>query len=418
MTLLKLLAGFALLATKATSSPVEAAVEVPNWWTKPQFDCPLWKGTLPNGYQDLVGTKCGNAQTKTYTGGFITARLYQIPGAWQRAPRYTEIVNGAGDAIKKGLATFGSLANPGPLAINIGIAWGGIGELVKVDDNNSGQKSPCYILIDFPADWNDVPLVAIQKDIIGRMYQCVEQYHRPTVTTWTEANKWWRRGIARYFDGLSYPARAGDFLTEGLYPEEYHYGITLYQNSDAASLFFHFADQLGSWSPTDVHNWMKVHPNKADYDDERVSLSADSRITPFLWHRFILASIDGTIKYPSGQKITNTQGGVPSRDQSGTVDLAVGGTFSRSVSISSFKGGINVFTVKAGQTLRLSIETEPGVEWSVRKVGTTAWNSGARTRTVDLVVGGQGTVKYHIAISSTKKEAGGYLAKVGMKRTA
>ncbi|KAK4226005.1 hypothetical protein QBC38DRAFT_529622 [Podospora fimiseda] len=417
MTLFQLLAGVTLLITPSLSAPAEAAVEVPNWWTTPSFSCPLWKGTVPNGYQDLVGSKCYNNVTKTYTGGRTTARLYQIPGAWQRNARYSEIVNGAGDAIKKGLSSFGSLVSS-PLAINIGIAWGGLGEIVKVDDDNSGQKTPCYVLINFPPDWNDVPLQVIQKDIIGRMYQCVEQFHRPTVTTWTDGNKWWRRGIARYFDGLSYPAKPGEFLTEGLYPEEYHYGIPLYQNSDAASLFFHFADQLGTWSLTDVHNWMKTHPNKANYDDERASLSIDTKITPFLWHRFILASIDGTIRYPTGLKITNTQGGVPSRTQSGTVDLAVGGSYSRSVSISSFKGGINVFTVKQGQTLKVTVETELGVEWSIRKLGTTAWNSGSRTRTVDLVVGsGQGTVKYQIAISSTK-EGGGYPAKVGMKRSA
>ncbi|KAK4160546.1 hypothetical protein QBC43DRAFT_292768 [Cladorrhinum sp. PSN259] len=418
MTLLQLAAGLGLLVTKSISSPVEATVEVPNWWTTNSFSCPLWKGTLPVGYQDLVGSRCYNNVTKTYTGGSTTARLYQIPGAWQKEPRYAEIVNGAGAAITKGLASFGSLVNS-PLAINIGITSGGLGDTVKVDDNNSGQKTPCYILINFPPSWSDAPLQAIQKDIIGRMYQCVEQFHRPTVTTWTDGNKWWRRGIARYFDGLSYPAKSGDFLKEGLYPEEYHYAKPLYQNADAASIFFHFADQLGGWSRGDVHNWMKAHPNKANYDDERASLSTDSKITSSFWHSFILASIDGTIKYPSDQKITNTLGGVPSRDQSQTVDLAVGGSFSKTLTTAPFHGNIHVFTIKKGQTLKVTVETEVGVEWSIRKLGTTTWNSGARTRTVDLVIGpGQGTVKYQIAFSSTRKEAGGDYPKIWMKRSA
>ncbi|KAK0716254.1 hypothetical protein B0H67DRAFT_472424, partial [Lasiosphaeris hirsuta] len=371
-----------------------------DWWTRQNFACPLWKGTLPIGFQDLAGSTCSNVWTRTNTVGSTTARLYQVPGAWQTSDRYSEIVNGAESAIKKGLATFGTFA--GPLTINIGIAWGGIGDLVKVDDDNTGTKDPCYILIDFPASWNDIPLAAIQKDIIGRMYQCVEQYHKPSVTAWTDGNEWWRRGVARYFDGLSYPAKP-NFLDEGLYPEEYQYGVTLYQNGDASSLFFHFAQQNG-WTPADVNTWMKGHTNKVSYDEERQALSVDTKITSGLWHKFIIASIDGTIKYPGGQKITNTLGGPPKRTYTDVVALAVGGDWSKTVSISSFKGGSHVFPVKGGQTIRVSMQTEAGIEWSLRKAGTVAWNSGARGRTVDIVVPAGANTNYEIAVSSTRND--------------
>ena len=164
-----------------------------NWWTKNIFVCPLWRGELPVGFRDLAVSICYNSQTKTYTHGTVTTRLYQIPGAWQQDGRYSEIVNGAGAAVQKGLATFGSLVSQ-PLAINIGFASGGLGDRVQIDSDNSGVKSPCYILINYPPSWVDMPLQALQKDIIQRMYQCVEQFHKPTVTAVTEATEWYSSG--------------------------------------------------------------------------------------------------------------------------------------------------------------------------------------------------------------------------------
>jgi len=412
------LPALAALTRPTLSTPVDPPplnIDLINWWTKNIFICPLWRGDLPVGFRDLAGSICYNSQTKTYTHGTVTTRLYQIPGAWQQDDRYSEIINGAGSAIQKGLATFGSFVSQ-PLAINIGFAWGGLGDRVQIDSDNSGVKSPCYILINYPPSWVDIPLQALQKDIIQRMYQCVEQFHKPTVTTLTEANEWWRLGIARYFDGLSYPAKPA-FHTYGLYPEEYHYGITLYQNDDAASLFFHFAQQQG-WTPSDVNTWMKGHANKATYDQERTILSADTKITSGLWHKFILASIDGTIKYPNGQKITNTQGGPPKRTHSAVVDLTVGQNWSKTVSVSSFKGNTQVITFKAGQTLKVSMDPIVGVEWSIRKVGTTAWNSGDRARTVNVVVPAGANVKYEIALSSTVASAGSDYPRVLVKRSA
>lgn len=386
-----------------------------NWWAKQAFSCPLWKGPLPDSAQDLAGSTCSNIWTKTFTQGSITARLYQVPGQWQKSPRYSEIVNGAGDAIKKGLSTFGTLA--GPLTINIGFVSGVLGDIVQVDDDNSGTKSPCYIILDFPPSHQNYPLVAIQKDVIKGMYQCVEQFHRPNVVAWTDGNKWWRRAVARYFDGLSYPASTG-IMTRGLYPEEYQHGIPLYQNSDAAALFFHFADGLAGWSPKDVHNWMKTHPNKADYDQERKSLSTDAKITSSLFHRFILACKDKTIKYPNGQKIASTLGGPPERVHSVVSIGQVGGDYSKTVAISAWKGSTQVFPIKAGQRMRLTMEVEPGIEWSIRRFGTTAWASGDRGRSVTVAAPASADTKYEIAVSSTRDDAGSGLSKVKMTRTA
>lgn len=408
----------AAIVAGAVSSPVDILpfpieIDLLDWWTKQAFACPLWKGTLPNGFRDLEGSTCSNIWTKTFKQGSITTRLYQIPGAWQSDSRYDSIVNGAVEAIKKGLATFGSFA--GPLTINIGFAWGGLGDRVHIDDDNTGVKDPCYILINYPADWIKIPLVALQKDIIMRMYQCVEQFHKPSVTTWTDGNEWWRRGIARYFDGLSYPGKT-DMVSWGEYPEEYHYGIPLYQNEEASALFFHFAQQSG-WTPSDVNNWMKGHANKVSYDEERTALSVDAKITSSLWHRFILASIDGTIKYPSGQKISNTNKGPP-KDTYTALELANGQNWSKTIKIPAFKGSSHVFPIKAGQSLRVSMETEPGVEWSIRKVGAVAWGSGDRGRSVDISVPAGATVSYEIAVTSTRNDAGSYYGKVKVSRLA
>lgn len=413
--------------------PADFPIAIPNidlvsWWLNKIFICPLWKGTLPNGFQDLATSICYNSQTKTFTspnGGTITARLYEIPGAWQKDARYSEITKGIGDAIKKGLSTFSTFI-PSPassLQINVGIAWGGIGERVRIDSDNSGTKSPCYILINYPADWIDIPVLALQKNVIQKMYQCVEQFHKPTVTAFTDANEWWRWGIARYFDGLSYPAiGTKDFLGNGLYPEEYHYGIPLYQNDDAAALFFHFVDMLpsaqGGWSPADVHNWMKGHANRQTYDQERTALVGDTKITSGLWHKFIMASIDGTIKYANGQKIINTVGGVPRREHSSVVETTVGRAWTRRVAADPFKGSVQVFTVKAGQTFKVSVEQFPGLEWSLRKVGTTAWNSGQRARTVTITVPAGANQKYEFAVSYTGPSPAGENPEISFARTA
>ena len=111
------------------------------------------------------------------------------------------------------------------------------------------------MLISYPPSTNNVPLLAIQKDVIRNMYYCVEQFYHPQMTTIRngDGSEWWRKGVARYFDGLAFPFTAA-IAPNGYYPEEYSYGIALYQNNEAAGLFFHYADSLGGWSPTDVHN--------------------------------------------------------------------------------------------------------------------------------------------------------------------
>ncbi|KAF5010773.1 hypothetical protein FDECE_3070 [Fusarium decemcellulare] len=404
-------------APKPADPPLLPGFEVDwsKWWTRQLFSCPVWKGPLPDSAQDLAGSVCSNAWTRTFTKGSITARLYQVPGAWQKEPRYSEIVNGVADAIKKGLDVFESLA--GPLKIHIGFVSGVLGDIVQIDDDNAGTKDPCYIIIDFPPGTSRYPLLAIQKDVIRNMYQCVEQFHRPNVVLWTEGNEWWRLGVARYFDGLVFPTTTAA-MNRGLYPEEYQHGIPLYQNDEAAALFFHFVDGLAGWSPTDVHNWMKAHPNKATYELERRSLSTDSKITSSIFHRFILACKDKTIKYPNGQKIAYTLGGPPERTHSRASIARVGGEYSKTIAVSAWKGSTNVFPIKAGHKVRVRLEAEPGIEWSIRRVGTTTWNTGARSRTVDIAAAAGADTKFEIAVSSTRDDAGSGLSKVKMTRTA
>ncbi|KAH6709147.1 hypothetical protein BKA61DRAFT_450573, partial [Leptodontidium sp. MPI-SDFR-AT-0119] len=365
-----------------------------DWWTSQAFACPLWRGTLPIGAHEST---CSNIWTRTHTKASMTARLYQVPGSWQTAPRYSEIVNGVDDAIEKGLNIFGSFA--GPLTINIGILSGLLGSRVQVDyDNNI--KNPCYILIGFPAEWNNIPLLAIQKDVIQGMYQCVEQFHHPAVGTWTDGNTWWRKGVARYFDGLAYPATSA-IMNNGLYPEEYQKSLALFKNDDAAALFFHFADGAG-WSPADVSNWVKTHANKNSYDEERQALSGDAKIVP-LWHKFNLAFVDNTIKYPGGQQILNRLGGLPGTVYS-AVDLAPGGSYSKTFGVDSFRAQRLVFPIRAGQSMRVSTELEDGIEWSIRKAGTTTWNSGNRGRSVNIAAAAGSNTNYEIVVSSTSND--------------
>lgn len=382
-------------------------------WNANNFFCPLWGGTLPQSAQDLAGSRCSKLWAKTFTGGAITVFRYQVWGPYIEEKRYNEIINGVDAAIKKGLGVFGTFA--GPLTINIGFVWGTLGDMVKVDDDNSGTKSPCYIMFNFPPEYRKVPLVAIQKDIIHGMYRCVEQFHRPTITTYTNANEWWRRGIARYMDGLSYPANA-DILTRGHYPEEFHHGIPFYQNKDATALFFHFAQGHAGWRPSDVHHWMKVHPNKVTDAEERAQLSRDGKITPALYHRFILACKDKTIKYPNGAVIQPKQF-VPENTYTVVNIASVGKEYSKKIAISAWKGKTHVFPIKAGHKVRVSLKDPPaGIEWSIRKVGTTTWNQGARGRTVDIAAAAGSDTQWVIAVSSTRDDAGSGLTDVKMVR--
>ena len=227
-----------------------------------------------------------------------------------------------------------------------------------------------------------------------------------------DGSEWWRKGIARYFDGLVYPFNA-TIATDGYYPEEYSYGLNLYQNEEAAALFFHFADSLGGWSPLDVHNWMKGHAITPSYDTEREALAADAALVP-LWHKFELAYIDEAIKYPGGQRILNRLGTLPPRVHT-LVDLAPGASYSNTFGVDAWKGARMVFPIKAGQTMRVWAELADGVEWSIRKQGTAAWNSGPRDRTYNAAAGASNT-NYEVVASSSRNHTGGFYGKIRMTR--
>lgn len=404
------------LSTPAPQStwipPIE--FEPGDWWNANSFACPLWAGPLPQSAQDLAGSSCSKIWAKTFTGGAITVFRYQLFGPFVEEPRYTEILNGVDAAIAKGLTHMGILA--GPLKINIGVVWGTLEGLVNVDDDSTHAKTPCNIMFNFPPGYRKIPTLAIQKEIIRGMYLCVEQFHKPTMTTWTDANEWWRGGIARYFDGLAYPATAA-ILNRGLYPEEYQHGIPFYQNKDATALFWHFVQGHEGWKPMDVHGWMKGHPNKVTDAEERTSLSTDRKITPAVFHRFILACKDKTIKYPSGAAIVPALP-IPPENEYSVVNIAsVGTEWTKKIAISAWKGKTHVFPIKAGQKMRVSmVDPKPGVEWSIRKVGTTAWLSGARTRTVDIAASAGSDTKWVIAVSSTRDDAGSGLTDIKFKR--
>jgi len=410
---LSLLAASLPLLGSVAATPVDFTwwpdFDFADWWARQQFSCPLWRGELPNGAE--TGT-CNNAWTRSYVKGSTTARYYQKPGTWQSDARYSEISNGVAAAIEKGVNLFGAFAD-GPLTINVGLHSGHLGDRVQTDLDN-GIKNPCYVLVSYPPSWRPVPLVAIQKDVIRNMYYCLEQFYHPTLTTMRngDGSEWWRRGVARYFDGLAYPFTEA-IATDGLYPEEYSYGRNLYQNDEASAIFFHFADSLGGWSPADVHNWMRNHAVTATYETERAALSADAALVA-IFHKFELAFVDEATKYPGGQKIVNRLGTLPPREFD-VVDLAPGASYSKRFSVDSWKGTRMSFPIRAGQTMRVSATLADGVEWSIRKQGTTAWNSGARDRTFNAVAGASNT-KYEVVVSSTRNAAGGFLGDINMVR--
>jgi len=384
-------------------------IDIIDWWLKQNFACPLWKGTLPVGAHSAT---CNNVFTRTYSQGTTTARFYQVPGTWTSDARYSEIVNGIDAAIKKGMNLFGSFA--GPLTINVGLLSGLLGDRVQTDIDNN-VKTPCHILVGYPPSYNHVPLLAIQKDVIRNMYYCVEQFYHPAMSAPTDGNRWWRRGLARYFDGVAYPFAAA-IADYGLYPEEYAYGIPLYQNDEAAAAFFHYADAQGGWSPATANNWVKSHASTASYDAERAALAADSTLTP-LWHGFVLAFVDGTLTYPGGQKIANRAGALPKTTYD-LVNLASGASSSQTFGVDSWKGKRMIFPLKAGQKMRVSMELDAGLEWSIRKEGATAWNSGARGRKFDAAAAAGANTNYEIVVSSTRNDAGGFYGKVLMTRIA
>lgn len=165
-----------------------------------------------------------------------------------------------------------------------------------------------------------------------------------------------------------------------------------------------------------MSNWVKTHANKNSYDEERQALSGDAKIVP-LWHKFNLAFVDNTIKYPGGQQILNRLGGLPGTVYS-AVDLAPGGSYSKTFGVDSFRAQRLVFPIRAGQSMRVSTELEDGIEWSIRKAGTTTWNSGNRGRSVNIAAAAGSNTNYEIVVSSTSNDAGGFYGKVLMSRTA
>ena len=302
--------------------------------------CPVWRVWPPSQKfksPRLMGeSSCLVAKSVVFEGTFHThVTLHQTEEAWQRDPRRDQVLSEVAGAIQTGLNLFGSHAGSpsNPLTIIATLSQGQHGfadrtrDRVDIDEEASFDwntpvtqpQPPCYILIHFPY-WSSTtfPFTGLKKEVVRRMYQCVIKYHHPRQNI-ESFPPWWSPAIARFFDGLAWPATldilsnndgdAGPLETDlGFrdYPEEYPTHAVIYQKRASASLFWHSVHNAG-WSPEKITEWMKRRPDADDWNEESKYLSTDPQMGP-LFHDFGKRLVDGEIRYPGGERINVTTG--------------------------------------------------------------------------------------------------------------
>ncbi|KAK0640659.1 hypothetical protein B0T16DRAFT_393081 [Cercophora newfieldiana] len=307
--------------------------------------CPHWRGlhepvyipalpTFPPDWTEwptnASRSVCATALNKHFSPSrnpHTTVTLHQTNQTWQRDPRKPQILPEIEDAITSGLELFGTHAGTveTPLQIHITITDTNTTlpsetqfghppnqqSYVFIDSEfapyNDGIATPCNLIIVFPPPANTtLPFMQLlKKDIVKNMYHCVQYYHHPTLHVLGGAD-WWFQGIARFFDGVLWPAPAElihDEKRVSQFPEEYRGYLSLdHYNAQACSLIWHWAYNSG-WTLQDITDWMKRHPSKATWwEDEVVVMAADERFTR-LFHSFGRAAVEGNISYPSGARI-------------------------------------------------------------------------------------------------------------------
>jgi hypothetical protein len=286
--------------------------------------CPAWNTRLtfaphlehlPNHMQR---SQCLVSKSKEFNreGAHAFVTLHQTEETWQNDTRRDLVLAEVEEAINVGLGFFGDHAGTSsrPLHIHATLAlvqtgWWKIDldVLAQTDTKTdsmtvSANVSTCYLAIGFHQTAFNFSLASYKKEIVNQMYHCVVRYHHPTLSFgW----QWWMASIARFFDGLAWPATA-DMWTQPFrntyrgYPEDYNAWETLMANRETSALFWHAVHNAG-WTTRDISNWMAQrllpisHP---PFTSEHQILAQDPLFCEW-FHEFGRRAGDGRIVYPS-----------------------------------------------------------------------------------------------------------------------
>jgi hypothetical protein len=407
LSLFSLLYSAATLVRAAPLDLIDPSIlfpDTPDWILRFPMDCPIWKGPLPSGTQESKCTPI-NSKTFTRTNTYMKVNFHLSNEIWQEDPRRAQVLAEIESGINKGLDLFATHAGTQqkPLLIHITMVLNLFHHDVLVDSDNGQQVSPCYIVTNFPTENSPPPLLKIKKDIVKNMYSCVQQYHHPGLAP-SQGTDWWRLGLARFFDGVAWPATAAMMRFDS-YPEEYIGAVPLYQHDEEGALFWHSVHNSG-WSLQRITNWMKGHAVKTTTEAERANMAGDSELTG-VFHNFGKAAVDKSIRYPGGS-LNMAAVSYPDRVYD-TVALDVGRVYTKSFAQDSWKFNRLEFPFGAGQTLDIWMDEVPaGFEWSYRKKGTQTWTRGVNGQAFRLVTPANAPATYEFVTSRTSPEPASY----------
>ncbi|KAK4442490.1 hypothetical protein QBC34DRAFT_24369 [Podospora aff. communis PSN243] len=292
--------------------------------------CPVWNSRLsfashmePHLPFHMRRSECLVSKSKEFSrdGAHTFVTLHQTEEAWQHDARRDSVLAEVEEAINVGLDLFGDHAGSlsRPLHIHATLAlvqtdWWKIDldVLAQTDTKTdnitiSANPSTCYLAIGFHQPAFNFSLTSYKKEIVNQMYHCVVRYHHPALDFgW----QWWITSIARFFDGLAWPATP-DMWTQPFrniyrgYPEDYNAWEKLMENDQSSALFWHAVHNAG-WTTREISHWManRTHPlSHLPFTSEHQILARDPRFCDW-FHEFGRKLGDGRIFYPStGEKM-------------------------------------------------------------------------------------------------------------------
>ncbi len=287
--------------------------------------CPRWSDL--NERPGAVGRRffnistCLESKTKTFTrpGTNTTAALYLTEESWQDDPSKASVLAAFEEAMNAGLDLFASHAGNASSALDIHVTVAKRARPTPSYDSwfdHLGRfrpgdvAKPCYIVMPFPSNTNsDEPttLLRLRKELVKNMYHCVQKFHHPHMSASDMDWPWWYESIARFFDGLAFPATA-ELVEYGRinpdvadFPEDFPGALA---RGPAAALFWHHLHNTG-WTTARITEWMKRQDPDIRYDYTHRELAKDPEMTG-VFHGFCRAFVSRNISYPSGPIINAT----------------------------------------------------------------------------------------------------------------
>ncbi|KAK5662216.1 hypothetical protein OQA88_8121 [Cercophora sp. LCS_1] len=301
--------------------------------------CPIWRPGYRESWETTERTYRVNASlcfentTRTFSAPqiYTSATLYQTEEKWQNDTRKPDVLSAIKQAIIKSLELFGAHAGNTTSPLQIHLTLSSSGRTISrsrnwnslvVFDGWKPRGSHCYINIAYPLPSYEneipVPLLKLKKDLVRKMYHCVQQYHHPDIS-WDSLDEyndyqWWVGSIAVFFDGLAYPTTAEIFPSDPDYRERYPEGfVTLGALPDGltgpyAALFWHSVQNAG-WTPRQISEWMRnrtLREGGRSWEtgnmNEQEAMASDQQMCE-LFHRFGRVLARKNVRYPDGQVI-------------------------------------------------------------------------------------------------------------------